>query len=346
MMTMQGDGRSDSSFSQALVCVIIAAKNASSTIACAIASALSEPEVVEIVVVDDGSADDTGAVAATADDGSGRLRIYRLESNEGPSFARNFALARSSAPIVSILDADDFFIPGRFSKLLASSDWDLAADNIVFVDQHHLKEFRSSTIASFKPKDRLLDLETFVNHNISRRNKARGELGFLKPVIRREFLDRHQLRYDETLRLGEDYDLYTRALAAGARFKIISHCGYGAVVRNDSLSGRHGTADLEALADADLRILKIQNLSEAGRRAISAHERHVREKFHHRRVLDIKASDGLRGCITYAYGNPRAVLPVAAAILRDKFGSLLRRTRRPDTGQSTSGLRYLFAAQE
>ncbi|TIR69420.1 MAG: glycosyltransferase, partial [Mesorhizobium sp.] len=41
------------------VCVIIAARNAARTIPVAIASALREPEVAEVVVVDDASTDDT-----------------------------------------------------------------------------------------------------------------------------------------------------------------------------------------------------------------------------------------------------------------------------------------------
>lgn len=61
------------------VCVIIAAKNASDTIGLAVASALREPEVAEVVVIDDGSTDGTAAAARQADDGSGRLIIQEFE---------------------------------------------------------------------------------------------------------------------------------------------------------------------------------------------------------------------------------------------------------------------------
>ncbi|RUY70024.1 glycosyltransferase, partial [Mesorhizobium sp. M7A.F.Ca.CA.001.13.1.1] len=65
------------SMTKSEVCVIIAAKNAAATIAVAIASALREPEVAEVVVVDDASTDDTAGVARSADDGSGRLSVMR-----------------------------------------------------------------------------------------------------------------------------------------------------------------------------------------------------------------------------------------------------------------------------
>jgi hypothetical protein len=91
----------------------------------------------------------------------------------------------------------------------------------------------------------------------------RKELGYLKPLIRRSFLDHHGLRYDEGLRLGEDYALYARALAAGARFLLVPTAGYVAVERADSLSARHNRRDLEALRNSD-RELMATNLTPSG----------------------------------------------------------------------------------
>ena len=76
------------------ICVIIAAKNASDTIDIAIRSALAEPEVGEVVVIDDGSTDTTSDVAHAADDGTGRLRVVRFDVNRGPSAASNPFQAR------------------------------------------------------------------------------------------------------------------------------------------------------------------------------------------------------------------------------------------------------------
>ena len=74
-------------------------------------------------------------------------------------------------------------------------------------------------------------LVDFVEGNLSQKGAARCELGFLKPVMRRAFLERHGLRYDPQLRLGEDYDLYTRCLMKGARFALSHRVGYRAEVR-------------------------------------------------------------------------------------------------------------------
>ena len=106
--------------------------------------------------------------------------------------------------------------------------------------------------------------------------------------MRRAFLDAHGLRYNEELRLGEDYDLYARALAHGARYKVVHGCGYAAVVRPDSLSGRHKTRDLERLYEADRAILAWPAMSAAAAKALRRHERHARGRYELRRFLDAK----------------------------------------------------------
>ncbi|UCI07724.1 glycosyltransferase family 2 protein [Mesorhizobium sp. B1-1-8] len=325
------------------VCVIIAARNAARTIPAAIASALREAEVAEVVVVDDASTDDTQDVARAADDGSGRLSVIRLDVNRGPSFARNAAIKASKSPFLSILDADDFFLEGRFRRLFASLDWDFAADNIMLIRDDASTDLAKLAAPPFAADPEFLDFERFVDGNISRRRVRRGELGFLKPVISRAFLDRHGLSYDENLRLGEDYELYARAVACGARFKIIKSCGYGAIVRADSLSGRHKTQDLKRLADADLALLAINNLPERAKAALRRHERHVRNKYRLRNFLDVKAERGIASAAAYAFASQSNLIPIVSGVAADKLDALFRRTGIA-AEQQVPPMRFLMAA--
>ncbi len=326
--------------SPATVCVIIAAKNASGTIARAIRSALRESQVAEVVVVDDGSADGTAETSRQADDGRGRLRVLSLEINRGPAFARNQAISHSSAPLIAILDADDFFLAGRFDRFAEGNDWDFIADNIVFIEgRGHIAE---PAVPEFESAPRFLDLQSFLEGNISRRGASRGEIGFLKPVMRRSFLDRHGLRYNEELRLGEDYDLYARALVKGARYKIVHGCGYGAVVRPDSLSGRHRTSDLKRLYEADRAILAAPDLPKESAVALRRHERHIRGRYELRRFLDIKAEAGIWRAGLHALANPSAMPAIAGGVAADKLAALKAR-RKPEMVEPAA-LRYLLPA--
>ncbi len=257
------------------VAVVIAAWRAAATIGRAIASALAQPETAEVVVVDDASNDDGATIAAAraADDGSGRLQIIALPTNSGPARARNAAIKASRSPWIAVLDSDDFLEPGRFTKLIpfAGQGYDLIADDLLQTpDGQPVSAGRPMWFdADATPVD--ISFAFFVDATIPRPSRHRRELGFLKPLMRRTFLERHRLAYDETMRLGEDYDLYARALIRGARMKLTPWAGYVSVMRANSLSLKHGRKDLAAFAASDTRLLTQPNLSPEDAKVLREH---------------------------------------------------------------------------
>jgi succinoglycan biosynthesis protein ExoU len=257
------------------VAVIVAAWRAQGTIARAVKSALAQAEAVEVIVVDDASGDDgaTLAAAKSADDGSGRLVVIALSANGGPSKARNAALDASRAEWVTVLDADDFMEPGRLAGLmkLAASDLDFVADDLLQVKEGEEDGPRRPLWFRGTPRTNTLSFETFIRANIPHPSRPRRELGFLKPLMRRAFLDRRHLRYDETMRLGEDYDLYVRALADGAGFLLAPAAGYVSVMRAGSLSATTSRHDLETFLGSDDRILARVPMTGTEMKALKAH---------------------------------------------------------------------------
>jgi succinoglycan biosynthesis protein ExoU len=188
---------------------------------------------------------------------------------------------------------------------------------------------------------RMIDLERFVRGNISRPGRPRGELGFLKPVVSRAFMRRHGLAYDETLRLGEDYAFYVRALIAGARFKLVSACGYVAVERPDSLSSRHSAADLRRIADFDAAMLaEAPALSRGERAALAAHRSATWRKFVYGAALDLKRERGMGAALAMLAASPASLPYVLAETARAKRDALIRRMR-PE-GRRNNGLRLLI----
>jgi succinoglycan biosynthesis protein ExoU len=317
------------------ICVVIAARNARSTIKAAVASALAEPEVAEVVLVDDASTDDTASEARAAARGDARLQVIAPQTNLGPAAARNLAIDRSKAPLIAVLDADDRFVAGRFAHLLSLPDWDIVADNIAFVQGTDWIPPETAP-----ERTETLDLTGFVRGNISKKGVDRGELGFLKPVIRREFLVRHGLAYDPALRLGEDYDLYVRCLLRGARFRMSHRVGYVAEVRANSLSGQHGTGDLAALLDVTGTHLEEAGAASPARAALLAHQHQIRKRHGLRAFLDLKAQAGLGAALGFALRPPSRLPAIAAGVLSDKIGAAFR------TGRSTPLRRTLIPLAE
>lgn len=254
-----------------VVSVIIASYNASKTISRAVQTALGQSQFVEVIVVDDASTDDTAMLAAKADDGSGRLTVVRLESNSGPAAARNVGLSLSRAKFITPLDADDYMLPGRVEKLVGGiGDADFLADDLFRQVEGEDQVVPSRMIEPEGSDFSEITLSQFVDRNVSR-DTHRRELGYLKPLMRRAFLDKFSLRYEENLRLGEDYALYASALAAGARFVVSEGFGYVAVHRADSLSTQFTRSDMQRLQDFDRRLLERFDLAGEEKRTIKWH---------------------------------------------------------------------------
>jgi glycosyltransferase involved in cell wall biosynthesis len=95
-----------------LVSVIMAAYNAAEHIGEALESVLAQDwRPLEVVVMDDGSTDDTAVIVARYPD-----VVYVRQDNNGPSAARNAAVERSSGEFVANFDSDDLLPATRVSQ--------------------------------------------------------------------------------------------------------------------------------------------------------------------------------------------------------------------------------------
>jgi succinoglycan biosynthesis protein ExoU len=314
---------------EAVVDILVAAWNRSDTIERAITSALGEAEVRQVIVIDDASTDDTFARAVQIGAGSERVVVRRLPSNLGPAAARNRGLEISTAPYVAILDADDFFQPGRMARLLThAGDFDFIADDILEVGSTGALRTRMFK-AGFEPWR--LDFATFVKGNSARRGRSGTEFGYFKPLMRRAFLDQYQLRYDERLRLGEDYALYAKALALGAKFLVTPALGYVSQLRPDSLSARHTKQDLERLRDIDKELASLTALSDRDRRALHGHYRSVDSRVQWLGVIDAFKRRDPKGFLWPFARSPEVSFFLARKLLGEAFqrsGKWLSQQRR------------------
>lgn len=263
------------------VSILIAAFNAEATLARAVNSALTQACVIEVIVIDDASSDQTAEIADALARVDQRVRVLRQSVNAGPAAARNAGLSAASGAWIGVLDADDYFQPGRVAHLLDHADRaDFLADNLL----------RTSDAASpapawrgSHPTARAINLIEFLESNLGIPGTPL-DLGFVKPLMRRAFLEQHRLAYQD-MRLGEDYELYARALILGARFLVSPSAGYVSVEREGSLSKVHSEADLRRLRDCDDQLAQLRPLTSSERRALKRHRTSVDNKLQWRLLI-------------------------------------------------------------
>lgn len=103
-----------------VVSIITPAFNAERTICQAIQSVQAQSFLNwEMLVVDDGSSDDTAAIVEQFMASDSRIRLQRQLENSGPARARNAALQVARGRYIAFLDSDDVWLPEKLERQLA-----------------------------------------------------------------------------------------------------------------------------------------------------------------------------------------------------------------------------------
>lgn len=178
---------------------------------------------LEVLVVDDGSAD--GSLAAALACGP-RVRGFRHETSRGQSAARNTALREAAGEYVYLLDSDDLCAPGGLRAMLDALEAEPALGLVygamrVFRDLAELGSPLPPSAPVFAPGTSLVQRQLFDT----------DEVGLL----------------DETLRSGECMDWYSRAQLRGRSHQALpttvlhrrAHPGNMTHERRDVQAGYH-----------------------------------------------------------------------------------------------------------
>jgi glycosyltransferase involved in cell wall biosynthesis len=191
-----------------LVSVICATYDRGPAIRATIDSVLAQTRGdLELLVVSDGSTDDTDAAVREASRADGRVRLIRVEHSGIPSRAMNTGIAAAAGEVIAYIDHDDMWTPDHLDVLLAQLDdgADVAAAGSVWVDPE-------GRVLSVRPSAAL-----FWHHEIQVTN----------PVFENS---QAAHRADWTARVGpwredplglEDWDMWLRLADAGARFRTV-----------------------------------------------------------------------------------------------------------------------------
>ena len=182
----------------------------------------------EVLVVDDGSTDDTARIAAAFSGSYGNVHLISTE-NRGVSHARNVGIDAAKGAYVAFLDADDVLCAGALTAqveaLMASCKYDLISFGYI-QSEHTLKYGRL-----FPEEDAVLNAEDPGFHRSATRKH------FSSYLYRRSLLQ--QVRFFEGIRYSEDSVFLYLATRQAKTMRCLN--SYWFVYRNNIHSAMHHT---------------------------------------------------------------------------------------------------------
>lgn len=184
-----------------MISVIVPVYNGEKTIERCVRSILSQKQVqLELLLIDDGSADKTYALCRSLAEGDSRIRLFHQE-NAGVSTARNRGLENAVGDFVTFVDADDLLAPGALAALAAEAE--SGADFVI--GSHCLFRRPWRHVVRHKSSDGIPSLMSLMC----------GKL------YRRSLLEREGLRFREDLHYGEDTVFNLRYAALTVKIQVI-----------------------------------------------------------------------------------------------------------------------------
>jgi glycosyltransferase involved in cell wall biosynthesis len=222
------------------ISVIIPAYNAAPFLAETIESVLHQTLVVDdILVVDDGSTDETAAIAASF---PAPVRVISTE-NSKLGAARNFGISQVNTEWIAFVDADDLWTEGKLERQMAQLEKERAADICYsgyqrFSVVENEKIFRPP-VEGYPTIQRLLRECFFVPSSVVARRSALLAVGGFSPDPE----------------VTEDWDMWLRMLRAGCKF---TSCPEALVLYR--VHGSSITADGWKLLQKETRVYREQIL--------------------------------------------------------------------------------------
>jgi glycosyltransferase involved in cell wall biosynthesis len=164
----------------------------------------------EIIVVDDGSSDNTKIAISNLN--RKNLKYYYLEKNKGVSYARNYGIDRANGRYITFIDSDDEFIPIALVNTIIKLRF-MEANLII---SNFTNSSNSSTVESFgifsSDTEAEINTENLIKKYLMQ-PKGNSIMTYCwAKFYEKNFLNKNQIRFDENISIYEDIDFISKVL--------------------------------------------------------------------------------------------------------------------------------------
>lgn len=200
------------------ISVVVPTYNCAKYLGQAIDSILAQSKpAFEVIVVDDGSTDDTASLLATFQNNVSMIR----QENKGVSSARNAGISAATGDWIAFLDSDDIWLPNKlelYIEAMASfPDSTVYYSEFCFLEADSLGVFPAPESLYELTKDIACDADHsgWIYHQLLLTNWVLTSTA----VVKRSIFDEIGM-FDENLVIAEDWDLFLRISRHGTFYKI------------------------------------------------------------------------------------------------------------------------------
>jgi glycosyltransferase involved in cell wall biosynthesis len=191
------------------VSVIIPVYNAAPFLDKSIRYALDQKQTGEVILIDDRSTDDSLAICKKWEGKDSRVKVFINNGIKGAGAARNVGLRHASCEYIAFLDADDYYLEGRFDE-----------DEVIFKNYDRLSATANNVVIKTLEEKEHLGLNAVFKHNESiafQKSYAevtiydfyKGSALHLNGLTYKSSLNQ---RFDESLKQAQDTDFIIRLL--------------------------------------------------------------------------------------------------------------------------------------
>ena len=165
----------------------------------------------EFIIVDDASTDGSKALLESYAKKDPRIKIIYNEQNKGISYSRNRGTDAAKGKYIAIMDSDDYSFPERIKKHVdyLEKNKDVIALTALYFEEWE-ETGKTTGPNNWVPPHRFDFIFHLKNYftNIS--------------VFRRDFVKKHNIRYNENMMSSEDYDFWSQIFMNGGKLRMLN----------------------------------------------------------------------------------------------------------------------------
>jgi glycosyltransferase involved in cell wall biosynthesis len=165
---------------------------------------------LELIVIDDASTDATKKIIENYVSQDNRIvPVYATQNGGKPSKAKNLGLKKARGEYIAFLDSDDLWLDSKLQKQVElmekNSKYGLCYTGGYWIDEN------GDTIKSFLPR--------YSNGHLLKMMLKKYEINNQSVLIRKEVLSNTIKEFNETITIGEDYNLYMHIIS---KYEIVA----------------------------------------------------------------------------------------------------------------------------